>query len=289
MLATTNSFDLSNDPAKDCFTHNKVTYNISQKISSNVFLVDDPVDGQQKALKICKVPLRLKRSKMVKRFDREIVALKKAKEADLKRVIELFFDGTIIINNETYQFYVMEKADTNLRDFLERNCIDVDERYLLCRDILEGLKGLHSINVYHRDIKPENILLVDNYLKIADLGLIAYRKDDNPIDHKGDKIGPYGWLSPEVMNKVYTEKVSHEYAFDCLIDEQSDVFQLGKLFWYIFQGNIPIGQIIKDDFKRNIEKVFEIIFNMTQYSKDRRSFLNDVEAMLVPLAKEFNC
>lgn len=274
MIATSNNFDMSNDPALDCFTYNKATYIISQKISSNVFIIDDPVDGQQKAMKICKKPMRLKRNKLVKRFAREIIALKMAKDAELKRVIEILFDDTITINSEMYQFYVMEKADCNLRDLLELNCIDVNERYILCRDLLDGLKDLHSIDVYHRDIKPENVLLVNNYLKIADLGLIAYRKEDDPVDHKGDKIGPYGWLSPEATNKVYTEKVSKGYDFDCVIDEQSDVFQLGKLFWYIFQGNIPIGQVIEDDFVRSLENIFAIIFKMTQYSKDRRSYLS---------------
>lgn len=295
MQIINNSFELSNYDAKDCFIHNKATYKIIQKIASNVFIIEDPIDENQKIIKICKVPSRLKRNKMVRRFEREIDALKKVKETQIDRVIEIYFDGSINVTvdkkkniDDIYRFFVMEKADYTLREYLENNAIDVDERFMLCRDMLDGLKDLHSIDVYHRDIKPENVLFVGNYLKIADLGLIAFRKEDDPIDKRGDRIGPHGWLSPEVMNKVYTENVKNGFEYDCVIDEKSDVFQLGKLFWYIFQGNIPIGQIISSDFKRNLDSIFNVIIKMTQYSKDRRSFLKEVEAMLIPLAPEFN-
>lgn len=287
MLVNNGKFAMSDDPKMDCFRFKSTTYTIVQQIASNVFTIHDPVDGSEKVMKICKARKNFP-SKMARRFVREIDALKKAKASKISRVIDFLFDGAIKIGTNSYRYYVMERADCNLRDFLENNTLDVDERYMLCVNLLQGLKELHDIDVYHRDIKPENVLFVDNYLKIADLGLIAYRKDDNPIDKKGDKIGPFGWHSPEVMNKVYNEGVESEFSYDCDIDEKSDIFQLGKLYWYIFQGNLPIGQVIRTDFKRNLDNVFEIIFRMTQYSKDRRSVLADVETGLASLAPDFN-
>lgn len=37
------------------------------------------------------------------------------------------------------------------------------------------------------------------------------------------------------MNKYLTEK--YKLEFDCRIDDRSDVFQLGGLFWFIFNNN----------------------------------------------------
>lgn len=288
MKLSKNAFELSDEEVANCFSYNKVTYQICEKIDSNVFIINDPVDDIQKVIKICTTPTKFDKSKSFKRFKREIDALNDSKKAKLPRIIKIFFYGTITIDHLDYLYYVMEKADGTLRDLLEGGTLTVDDRYLLCRDILQGLKDLHSIGIYHRDIKPENIFIINKFVKVGDLGLIAFRKEDNPIDTKGEKIGPYGWLSPEVMNKVYTEKIRGCFTYDCDIDEKSDVFQLGKLFWYIFQGNIPIGQTINTDFNWNLDKIYAVILNMTQYSKGRRAHLNDVEAMLAPLASDFN-
>lgn len=38
------------------------------------------------------------------------------------------------------------------------------------KQILEGLKIIHSKSIVHRDLKPENILLYDDVIKICDFG-----------------------------------------------------------------------------------------------------------------------
>jgi hypothetical protein len=73
------------------------------------------------------------------------------------------------------------------------------------------------------------------------------------------------------------------YNFDCEIDSSSDVFQLGKLFWYVFQGNLPIGQILIDDYEIAEDDIFQIIFSMLQYRKTRRPTIANLEALLEPL------
>jgi len=71
-------------------------------------------------------------------------------------------------------------------------------------------------------------------------------------------------------NKFLVEWTPNLNRHDCFIDSQSDVFQLGKLGWYIFNGNLPVGQILPDDFIPKDENLFKIIFNSLQYSKRRR-------------------
>lgn len=40
----------------------------------------------------------------------------------------------------------------------------------ILKQLLNGFKNLHEINVMHRDFKLENILVKGSYFKISDLG-----------------------------------------------------------------------------------------------------------------------
>ena len=131
---------------------------------------------------------------------------------------------------------------------------------------------MKKIGFYHRDLKPDNIFIVDKTWKIGDLGLIASRDQDYNIDLPNELIGPKGWFCPEAMNKYLTENIEFPISFDCNIDHQSDIFQLGKIFWYIFQGNAPIGSIKRNDFKIKDERIYEIIRRMINHSKAKRFF-----------------
>lgn len=215
------------------------------------------------------------------RFITEIEALMRAKDAGLTNVVEVYTNGILKIDGKEFPYYVMEKADSTLKDYvLDNPALDEQDRLSLCSQLLDGLRQLHGIDVYHRDIKPENIFMFGEdtgegrvVWKIGDLGLIASRLKD--YDYLGERIGPFGWISPEVMNKYLTEARGLE--FDCKIDNLSDIFQLGNVFWFVYQGNVPLGQVIYDDFVCQVEQqkltIFEVIRDMIQYSKTRRSIM----------------
>ncbi len=250
--------------------------------NSNVFQLIDPNDDINPCvIKFNKFKLESKedwKKQRIERFEREIRSLEQAREAGFENVIQIIFDGSLKIGSGHYCYYVMEKADYDLTEYLEENEISVQQKILLCYEILKGIVQLHSLNIYHRDIKPDNIFIVNDKWKIGDLGLIDFQNSDLSIDIIREKIGPYGWLSPEAMNKVLCEGTSREGTFNCEIKSYSDIFQLGKLFWYIFQGNIPIGQIIKKDFLLGDENIFEILFSMLQYLDSRRPILNNISS-----------
>ena len=123
--------------------------------------------------------------------------------------------------------------------------------------------------------------------KVGDLGLVDFQNKDSEIDSPNEKIGPYGWLAPEATNKMLTFKKHIGFVYDCKIDKKSDVFQLGKLFWYIFQGNLPIGQIVNDDFKMRDKEIFQIIFEMLRYEKNGRPSINRIEEKFEPLKLKY--
>jgi serine/threonine protein kinase len=258
----------------------------SKGASSNVFILSDPSgESEDRVIKICKSPLSEGRNGKTKRFEREIKAFQLAKKNKLRNVITFIKSGEVELANDEFLYFIMEKADEDLSSFLERTRFDftTNQKLTFCVNILNGIKQLHQVGIYHRDIKHDNILVVNGEFKIGDLGLVRFRVDDSRVDWANEKIGPIGWLSPEATNKMLTNEKDIVYSYDCNIDANSDVFQLGKLFWYVFQGNLPVGQILLEDYRINEDDIFQIIFSMLQYKKSRRPTIATIEARLEPL------
>lgn len=258
--------------------------------NSNVFLLADPnskVESDEIIIKICNKPLESSDRKYKRRYLREIIALRKASRNEKYYIVKCFNYGVLTIDGQNFPFYTMEKADYDLANFLNENEISLEQKLLLCIKVIKGFKDLHSLDIYHRDIKHDNLLMFNDDVKICDLGLIRYRDEDLNYE-KYERVGAFGWESPEVMNKYLTEK-NNILGYDCEVDFQSDIFQLGKLFWYIFQGNLPVGQVILEDFIAGDVDIFNVIFKMLQYSKNQpnRRFLDldEVESALIPIAK----
>tara|TARA_B100000678_G_scaffold204187_1_gene171979 strand:+ start:13083 stop:14006 length:924 start_codon:yes stop_codon:yes gene_type:complete len=261
--------------------------------NSNVFKITNANTQADYVIKVCKYDLNRITpfsEKRISRFSREIEALEASQKNGFNRIISIVFNGDISIGNRKFSYYVMEEASYDLTYFLNNFEISIQEKFSLCIEILAGLSELHSIGVYHRDIKPDNILYTPNGWKIGDLGLIDYRDSDFIIEEEGEKIGPIGWLSPEAANKFLCEGEGkiNPYNHDCDLNYLSDVFQLGKLFWYIFQGNIPIGQIEESDFVAVKDKeLFELLIKMLSYKKSKRFKIKTLEREFNKKSKEY--
>lgn len=240
----------------------------------------------QKVIKISKIHDFFRDGKIVdnednERFRIEIKALEECKKNHINNIIEIDMHDYLQctesyttrkgIKKERYiyfPFYMMDYADSDLKQFLEANELDNSGKLDLCLQLAKGLSELNRLGYYHRDIKPDNILIFnEKQWKIGDLGLVSHR--DLDFDKENQLIGPKGWLSPEAMNKYLAEGRGNE-KIDCTIDHQSDIFQLGKVFWYIHQGNAPIGCIEKPDFLDEDNPIYPLIRAMIEYSKERR-------------------
>ena len=267
--------------------------------NSNVFLLKDTEEDElfkeeDKVIKICKFSPDLHKSRFyrsrIKRFQREIIANRKAVEKKLKGTIKYFYHGKINVGGYGFTFFVMEKANSDLNTYLTETTIGIQQKLVICHEVVESFIELHNIDLYHRDIKHDNILMKNGVCKIGDLGLYKFKnEDDEDVDQVGERIGAFGWESPETMNKYLTEgKINPEFCHDCDIDDKSDVFQLGKLFWYIFQGNLPIGHIELSDFLPNEAAIFGIIQSMLSYKKESRPSILELQDKLKPIYTEFN-
>lgn len=293
MLFENQTIKLSDNPRKNLLEYKGKYYQIDFLIkdkyvhggNGQVFKLVNEEEDETFVIKFLKFPeedrkTNWKTEKRIKRFEREIEALHVAKQNDLEHVIKIYFSGKHKINNLHFHYYVMEKCDLTLKDYLIQNDLDKVQKTLLCYKILKGIINLHEYKIYHRDIKHDNIYFIGHNPIIADLGLVHYRDSDIRINERGDLIGPTGWFSPEAINKYLVEKSKNPYNLDCIIDDKSEVFQLGKLFWYIFQGNLPIGQIHNYDFLISDDSLFKIIIHMLQNAKSKRADTSYVDENL---------
>ena len=244
----------------------------------------------ERVIKISKYPEpynyirnKIRQKNINKRFRQEIEALYDCKQRDVGNVIDIAFDGNLICRTYedgefevSFPFYVMEYAEYDLKSYLEEENEEYDEasRVELCLQIAQGIKELNDLGYYHRDIKPDNIFMINGIWKVGDLGLIQMRNKPS-LDDKGELVGPRGWLSPEAMNKYLSENVEGK-NFDCNIDHQSDLFQLAKVFWYILQGNAPIGCVKESDFLLRNSSLYSLIKQMLNHSKKRRPASVDI-------------
>ncbi|CAD8058315.1 unnamed protein product [Paramecium primaurelia] len=153
-------------------------------------------------------------------------------------------------------FQEFQKKKTEKSQFSEQQISN------FMKQIFEGLKHIHSLNIMHRDIKLENILVKDSQtIVIADFGLAA--KKIPKFEYK--KYGTPGYIAPEVLNlKIYNEKI--------------DIFSAGVVA-YILMTQQPLfsGNTISAILNQNTAG--KIDFNNSKFvslSKDAQSFLKRV-------------
>ncbi|XP_022122597.1 phosphorylase b kinase gamma catalytic chain, skeletal muscle/heart isoform isoform X1 [Pieris rapae] len=104
-----------------------------------------------------------------------------------------------VFESETFIFLVFELCKNGeLFDYLT-SVVTLSEkktRYIM-RQVLEGVRYIHSKNIVHRDLKPENILLDDQLnVKITDFGFAKVLKNGEKLF---ELCGTPGYLAPETL------------------------------------------------------------------------------------------
>ncbi|KAF8391191.1 hypothetical protein HHK36_023493 [Tetracentron sinense] len=162
-----------------------------------------------------------------------------------------------------YEYMCNGSLDKWIFRLNQESVLNWQSRHKIILDIAKGLAYLHEDcrhKIIHLDIKPENILLDDNFnAKVSDFGLSKL------IDRDQSEVvttmrGTPGYLAPEWLSSVITEKV--------------DVYSFGVVVMEILCGRRNFDRSQSEEsmhllslFKRKAEE--EQLFDMVdKYSED---------------------
>lgn len=171
----------------------------------------------------------------VKDIGHEIISLNKSSSIKVHFAFEQ--DGVFFVAMDWQEGV----SSSKFFKFPIKNKDDFKARIIFAKNTILELESLHKQRLWHRDLKPENILIIDKNLrkvKIIDFGLCALK----PQANEGTLI----FQSPE------QQRISNKP----IINAQTDIFSLGKIFYFWFTGKY-LSLIPNDDFDNWLDFTLE--------------------------------
>jgi serine/threonine protein kinase/tetratricopeptide (TPR) repeat protein len=187
-----------------------------------VFKAEDLTLNRPAAIKI--LPHELTRNEEAK--DRFIHEARAASALDHPNICTIYefgqtSDGRLFLAMAYYEGETLDKM-------IQREVFTLDEILAVIIQIAEGLSKAHGRGLVHRDIKPANIIYTrDRQIKILDFGL-AKLVDTAGTETENERSGTIYYMSPEqVQGQV--------------VDERSDIWSLGVVFYELLTGSCPFA------------------------------------------------
>lgn len=159
----------------------------------------------------------------IKKFDRESQAAAGLTHPNIVSV----YDVGVEPDSDLY-YIVMEFVDgITLKQYLnKKGRLDYKEATRFVIDIANAIKCAHEHKIIHRDIKPHNILLTKDLVpKVADFG-IARAITSSTVTMTNQTMGSVHYISPEQARGGF-------------VDERSDLYSLGILYYELITGTLP--------------------------------------------------
>jgi serine/threonine protein kinase len=156
-------------------------------------------------------------------FERFLQEYETIAEMDHPNIVKIYDLGV----SDHHAHIAMEYLDGgDLRHAIEEGANELDSVSYL-RQIASALSAVHEKNVLHRDLKPGNIMLRKNgTIALIDFGLAKRAKLESEITDKGEIFGTPYYMSPE-------------QGHGSSVDERSDIYSLGVIFFELLTGEKP--------------------------------------------------
>ena len=156
-------------------------------------------------------------------FDRFLQEYETIAEMDHPNIVRIYDLGV----SDDHAHIAMEYLDGgDLRNKIEKGSSELEAvKYL--RQIASALSAVHAKNVLHRDLKPGNVMLRKNgSIALIDFGLAKRARLEAAITDKGEIFGTPYYMSPE-------------QGHGSKVDERSDIYSLGIIFFELLTGEKP--------------------------------------------------
>ena len=166
-------------------------------------------------------PELAKNQEVLRRFKQELILARQVTHKNVIRIFDLGqADGIKFITMDFVQGQDLHAL------LLERGKLPPDEAARIMLQICRALEAAHAERVIHRDLKPQNVMLDQSgRVYVMDFG-IARSAHLPGMTQTGALIGTPEYMSPE---QARGEE----------LDERSDIFSLGVIFYEILTGKPP--------------------------------------------------
>ena len=158
---------------------------------------------------------------IIERFKQELLL---ASQVTHKNVIRIYDLGEA----DGMKFITMEFVDGHDLHYMirEHGSYSRQESIAIIRQVCLALEAAHAVGVVHRDLKPQNILVdASGRVLVMDFGL-ARSVADSELTQSGSLVGTMDYMSPE-------------QALGNPVDQRSDIFALGIIFYQLLSGKMP--------------------------------------------------
>ena len=202
-----------------------------------VYLATDSALGRRVAIKILPAALQSD-TKMRGRFMNEARAVAALNHPNVITIHDLATTEARDVGFPPGSLYlVLEYLEgEGLDEIMDKRRLSIKECLDIAIQALEGLKVAHQSRILHRDVTPSNLMLApDGRVKVLDFGLsklLAEGARDTSRSHRqtgeGMIVGTLDYLSPE-------------QALGNPLDERSDLFSFGIVFYQMLAGVHPFS------------------------------------------------
>ena len=189
---------------------------------SSVYLAEREATGVKMVLKVLR-QIPDVNDESIAAFDRFLQEYEMIAEIDHPNIVRIYDLGVA----DDHAHIAMEYIDAgDLRQRInERIIAPVAVKYL--REIASALARIHEVGILHRDLKPGNIMLRrDNSIALIDFGLAKRLRLHMEITDSGEIFGTPYYMSPE-------------QGHGNPVDERSDIYSLGVIFYEMLTGEKP--------------------------------------------------
>ncbi|GBC05096.1 hypothetical protein RclHR1_06020011 [Rhizophagus clarus] len=147
------------------------------------------------------------------------------------------FHGLTKLQDEKNYSLVLEYAEGGtLGKYLRDDAISFewDNQLRFAEEIANAILWLHDdVGIIHGDLHPNNILINKGTIKLADFGRSCLK------DSKRDNTEVWGVI-PYVDPKMFDRETKY------ILNEKSDIYSLGIIFWEITSRSLPFNYVKKD-------------------------------------------
>ena len=181
---------------------------------------------------------------MLARFKQELLTSTQVTHRNVIRIYD-------IADADGMKFITMEFVEGNqLRQILPDNGkLPPEKAVEIIRQVCLALDAAHSAGIIHRDLKPPNIMqeAKTGRIVVMDFG-IARSIESEGMTQTGALIGTIEYMSPEQsMGKA--------------LDQRSDIFSVGLIFYELLTGNMPYkaDSAMASLLRRNQERAIPVV------------------------------